>query len=68
VTYFAWIRAASTVVAFMASCLANPLATIAFSLLYYDLRVRKEAFDLQLMMDTLDGAQSAPGTSTQAAA
>lgn len=64
----AWIRAASTVAGFMASCLAAPLATIAFSLLYYDLRVRKEAFDLQLMMDTLDGAQSAPGTSTQAVA
>jgi hypothetical protein len=35
----------------------GPLMTIGFSLLYYDERVRKEAFDLQLMMSTLDGAQ-----------
>jgi len=37
--------------------LVGPLATIAFSLVYYDERVRKEAFDLQLMMATID----APG-------
>jgi hypothetical protein len=29
--------------------------TIGLSLLYYDQRVRKEAFDLQHMMATLDG-------------
>lgn len=39
---------------FVSECLVGPLATIAFSLLYYDERVRKEAFDLQLMMTTLD--------------
>jgi hypothetical protein len=31
--------------------------TIGLSLLYYDQRVRKEAFDLQHMMATLDDAQ-----------
>ncbi|HYM78487.1 MAG TPA: hypothetical protein VE377_21115 [Candidatus Dormibacteraeota bacterium] len=36
--------------------LVGALATIAFSLVYYDQRVRKEAFDLQLMMSTLDAA------------
>jgi hypothetical protein len=36
-----------------------PLATIAMSLVYYDERVRKEAFDLQLMMDSLDSTQPA---------
>ena len=42
--------------------LVGPLATIAFSLVYYDERVRKEAFDLQLMMATLDAPilQGAP--------
>jgi len=47
---------------FISSCLVGPLATIAFSLVYYDQRVRKEAFDLQLMMSTLDapGLQGAP--------
>ncbi len=47
-------RVAHLVVMFIAQCLVGPLATIAFSLLYYDERVRKEAFDLQLMMQSLD--------------
>jgi hypothetical protein len=48
-------QVASLVATFISQCLVGPLATIAFSLLYYDARVRKEAFDLQLMMTTLDG-------------
>jgi hypothetical protein len=39
---------------FVAGSLTGPLATIGLSLLYYDERVRKEAFDLQLMMSSLD--------------
>lgn len=38
---------------FVAGTLAGPVATIAVALLYYDERVRKEAFDLQLMMETM---------------
>jgi hypothetical protein len=48
-------RVASLAATFVSQCLVGPLATIAFSLVYYDERVRKEAFDLQLMMATLDG-------------
>jgi hypothetical protein len=48
-------QVASLAATFVSQCLVGPLATIAFSLLYYDERVRKEAFDLQLMMATLDG-------------
>jgi hypothetical protein len=59
-----WLGAASTVISFFTTCLVGPLATIAFSLLYYDLRVRKEAFDLQLMMDTLDGRERPAEPST----
>jgi hypothetical protein len=44
---------------FVSGSLTGPLATIGMSLLYYDERVRKEAFDLQLMMATLD--ETAPG-------
>lgn len=53
---------ASLVATFISTCLVGPLTTIAFSLVYYDQRVRKEAFDLQLMMTTLDapGLQAAP--------
>jgi hypothetical protein len=53
---------ASLVATFVSVCLVGPLATIAFSLVYFDERVRKEAFDLQLMMGTLDAPalQGAP--------
>jgi Ni/Fe-hydrogenase subunit HybB-like protein len=47
-------QAALLVSSFVSECLVGPLGTIAFSLVYYDQRVRKEAFDLQLMMTTLD--------------
>ena len=39
---------------FLAGVLAGPIGPIAVSLVYYDQRVRKEAFDLQLMMQALD--------------
>lgn len=47
---------------FIAGVLTGPLATIGIALVYYDERVRKEAFDLQLMMSSLD-----PPASTAAA-
>jgi len=55
-------QVASLVATFISQCLVGPLTTIAFSLVYYDQRVRKEAFDLQLMMTTLDAPvlQGAP--------
>jgi len=53
-------QAALLVSAFISECLVGPLVTIAFSLVYYDQRVRKEAFDLQLMMMTIDTAPMPP--------
>jgi hypothetical protein len=41
---------------FLASSLAGPIGTIAAALIYYDQRVRKEAFDLQLMMQAIGQA------------
>jgi hypothetical protein len=38
---------------FFAGILAGPIGPIAVSLVYYDQRVRKEAFDLQLMMQAM---------------
>jgi hypothetical protein len=38
---------------FIASSLVMPFGTIAMSLFYYDMRVRKEGFDLQMMMNPL---------------
>jgi hypothetical protein len=40
--------------AFLAGSLTGPLVTIGISLLYYDERVRKEAFDLHLMLSSLE--------------
>jgi len=57
-------QVALLVSAFVATSLVGALATIAFSVVYYDERVRKEAFDLQLMMTTLD----APGLPSPAQA
>ena len=42
----------------LANILAGPLLTIGLSLLYFDLRMRKEAFDLKLMMDNLGSSES----------
>jgi len=60
-----WTQIAFPLGTFLSQCLVGPLLTIALSLVYYDQRVRKEAFDLQLMMSTLDSAQG--GTPAPAA-
>lgn len=57
--WLAWMYTAQ----FIGTMLAGPISTIAMALLYYDQRVRKEAFDLQLMMDSLQPAVSTAATS-----
>ena len=44
---------------FIAKVLVAPFATIAFSLVYYDARVRKEALDLELVMEQVSGGPAA---------
>jgi len=46
-----WSLALMQVGNFFAAVLVSPFLLIATSVFYYDLRVRKEAFDLQLMMN-----------------
>ena len=46
--------------AFIAQVLVSPVLTIAAAVYYYDLRVRKEAFDLQFMLNPTGPV--APGT------
>jgi len=53
-----WFLIAAPIGSFFSQCLAGPLMTIGLSLFYYDERVRKEAFDLQHMMTTLDDVPS----------
>jgi len=62
------LLAATTLIAgqFLLGTLVAPILTIALVLIYYDQRVRKEAFDLQLMMDSL--GLSSPPTQVSAAA
>jgi hypothetical protein len=45
---------------FLAGTLVGPVGSIALVLLYYDQRVRKEAFDLELMMANLDQTPASP--------
>ena len=45
---------------FIAGVLVTPVLTIAASIFYFDLRVRKEAFDLQLMMNPQAAGVPAP--------
>lgn len=49
-----WSLAAS----FLGGTIAGPIGTIAIALVYYDGRVRKEAFDLQLMMQAVGASSS----------
>jgi hypothetical protein len=51
---------------FLGRTLAGPIATIAPALIYYDARVRKEAFDLQLMMESMGQAPALQGASASA--
>jgi hypothetical protein len=61
---YGWTQVMSAVASYLTQCLVGPLMTIAFALLYYDERVRKEAFDLELMMTAIDGQRSdIPSTS-----
>ena len=51
-----WLQLAQ----FVGTALAGPIATVAMALLYYDQRVRKEAFDLQWMMQALPDTTPPP--------
>lgn len=53
------------VASFIAGTLSGPISIIAFSLVYYDQRVRKEAFDLTLMMEAI--GQTSPQASAASA-
>jgi hypothetical protein len=58
-----WLNAGSILAGGAGQVITGPLLMIALVLLYYDVRVRKEGLDLQLMMEALD-AQSPVGTAT----
>jgi hypothetical protein len=47
-----------TVSGSIGSAFVSPLMIVAFAVLYYDLRIRKEGLDLQLMIASLDAGGS----------
>ena len=58
----AWLSLLSAVFAALGSSVTSPIFMIVLVLCYYDTRVRKEAFDLQFMMASLDNSPAAAGT------
>ncbi|HLY60346.1 MAG TPA: glycerophosphoryl diester phosphodiesterase membrane domain-containing protein [Terriglobia bacterium] len=54
-----WLQIPSAISGGIGGTLSGPLIAIALTLLYFDARVRKEGFDLQLMMDSLGTQASA---------
>jgi hypothetical protein len=56
-----WWSLAGSISGAIGGAVTGPLMIVALALLYYDLRIRKEGLDLQIMMATLD-QQTPPGT------
>jgi Membrane domain of glycerophosphoryl diester phosphodiesterase len=57
-----WLQILSTISGGIGGTLSGPLVAIALTLLYFDARVRKEGFDLQLMMANLGAETAGVGT------
>jgi Membrane domain of glycerophosphoryl diester phosphodiesterase len=56
-----WIQAGQSVAAAIAGTVAGPLFMITIALIYYDVRIRKEAFDLESMMTALNTSANTGG-------
>jgi Membrane domain of glycerophosphoryl diester phosphodiesterase len=54
-----WLAFASAASGAIGGALTGPISMIAIVLLYYDARIRKEAFDLQFMMASIDHPSTA---------
>lgn len=57
-----WLSSASAAASALGIAITGPISMIVTVLLYYDARIRKEAFDLQFMMSSLDRPAPAAGT------
>jgi hypothetical protein len=55
-----WLTLAGVFTGSIAGAISGPLMIVAFALLYYDIRIREEGLDLQIMMAALDPAPAAP--------
>jgi hypothetical protein len=59
----AWLGLMTSVFSAVGRSLTGPIFLIVLVLCYYDTRIRKEAFDLQFMMQSLDRAAPPPAAS-----
>jgi hypothetical protein len=57
-----WLAYAMAMSGAIGGAITGPILLIALVLCYYDTRIRKEAFDLQFMMTSLDAPVPAPQT------
>jgi Membrane domain of glycerophosphoryl diester phosphodiesterase len=57
---FFWMNLLGTITGAIGGAFTAPLMIVAFAVLYYDLRVRNEGLDLQLMLASLDAGATAP--------
>jgi membrane-anchored glycerophosphoryl diester phosphodiesterase (GDPDase) len=55
-----WLTISGGVMGAVGHAITGPLLMIGLVLLYYDIRVRKEGFDLQVMMSALDAQSTGP--------
>ncbi len=55
-----WLAAPATIAGGVGGALGYPFLTIALTLFYYDSRVRKEGYDLQVMMSSIGPAPTLP--------
>ncbi|HVB33805.1 MAG TPA: hypothetical protein VNJ52_05460 [Patescibacteria group bacterium] len=49
-----WLRVVDGLASWVSGVIVAPIGTIAFSLIYYNQRIRKEAFDIEQLMSSLD--------------
>jgi hypothetical protein len=61
-----WLAYAWAMSGAVGGAITGPILLIALVLSYYDTRIRKEAFDLQFMMSSLDQPAPAPGAGSPA--
>jgi hypothetical protein len=55
-----WLNLAGAVTGAVGGAICGPVMIIALAVLYYDLRIRKEGLDLQIMIDNLDPQPGTP--------
>jgi hypothetical protein len=55
-----WLHVGAAVAGTLGSTITAPVLIIGLALLYYDIRIRGEAFDLDLMIAALDRKEQPP--------